>query len=82
MTVSKALSVLQVTRAIKGALESCFPYAVQVEGEVSNFRPHFSGHAYFTLKDKHAQLSAVMWKSRVDQLKTPIENGQKYVDAL
>lgn len=79
MTVSKALSVLQVTRAIKGALESCFPYAVQVEGEVSNFRPHFSGHAYFTLKDKHAQLSAVMWKSRVDQLKTPIENGRKYV---
>lgn len=78
MTASP-LSVLQATRAIKGALESCFPYAIQVEGEVSNYRPHFSGHAYFTLKDSHAQMSAVMWKSRVEQLRQPLENGQKYV---
>lgn len=79
MTLVSPLSVLQVTRSIKGALETCFPYAVQVEGEVSNYRPHFSGHAYFTLKDSHAQLSAVMWKSRAAQLPEPLENGQKYV---
>lgn len=79
MTLAQPMTVLQVTRSIKNALEACFPYAVQVEGEISNYRPHFSGHAYFTLKDSHAQLSAVMWKSRADALSAPLENGQKYV---
>ncbi len=36
-----------------------------VQGEVSNFKVASSGHAYFTLKDGHAQLPCVMWKPHV-----------------
>ncbi len=35
-----------------------------IEGEISNFRPSAAGHWYFTLKDEHAQISAVMFKYR------------------
>jgi len=77
--MKKALSVTEVTRAVKTALETCFPYPVEVSGEISNFRPHYSGHAYFTLKDSFAQLGAVMWKSRVDLLRSPLDNGQQVV---
>lgn len=75
----RALTVTEITRAVKNGLEACFPYPVEVEGEISNFRPHYSGHAYFTIKDSYAQLSAVMWKSRVEQLRQPLENGQQVV---
>ena len=34
-----------------------------VEGEISNFRAHDSGHLYFTLKDQNAQIRAVMFRS-------------------
>ena len=62
---------------IKDALESCFPYPIPVIGEVSNFRPHYSGHAYFTLKDEHAQLSAVMWKAKASALPFALKDGLK-----
>lgn len=75
----RPLSVTDITRAIKSALETCFPYALEVEGEISNFRPHYSGHAYFTLKDSFAEISAVMWKSRAAQLETPLANGQQVI---
>ncbi len=77
--MKKALTVIEITRAVKDGLEACFPYPVEIEAEISNFRPHYSGHAYFTLKDAYAQLSAVMWKSRVTLLRQPIENGQKVI---
>ena len=35
---------------------------VWVEGEISNFKRHRSGHCYFTLKDADAQLRCVMWR--------------------
>src|SRR5690625_7857974 len=35
---------------------------VWVEGEISNFKRHRSGHCYFTLKDEDAQVRCVMWR--------------------
>lgn len=75
----RTLSVTDITRAIKTALETCFPYSVEVEGEISNFRPHYSGHAYFSLKDPFSEISAVMWKSRALQLESPLANGQRVI---
>ncbi len=60
-------SVSQITREIKGFLESEFP-TVWVTGEISNFTHHSSGHMYFSLKDDNAQISCVMWRSRNMQL--------------
>jgi exodeoxyribonuclease VII large subunit len=69
-------SVSALTKKIKILLEDSFP-ALWVEGEISNFRPHYSGHLYFTLKDAAAQISCVMWRSRASLLPFEIEDGLK-----
>lgn len=48
---------------------------VWVEGELSNVKTHGSGHVYFTLKDAHAQLDAVLWKPNARRLKFRLEDG-------
>ena len=55
-------SVSELTRGIKILLEAKYPL-IWLEGEVSNYRTSPPGHRYFTLKDKFAQISAVMFKS-------------------
>lgn len=55
---ARALSVSELTRAIRGVLEEGFG-EVWIEGEISNYRKQPSGHQYFTLKDDGAQLSCV-----------------------
>jgi len=50
-----------------------------VEGEISNFRAHDSGHLYFTLKDKDSQLRAVMFRSQARLLRFRPENGMQVV---
>jgi exodeoxyribonuclease VII large subunit len=72
------LSVTELTRQIKGVLESGFPNLF-IQGEISNFKLHSSGHVYFTLKDEGAQLSAVMWRSRAQQLLFKPTDGMKIV---
>jgi exodeoxyribonuclease VII large subunit len=52
---------------------------VWVEGEISNFRAHDSGHLYFTLKDQNAQLNAVMFRSQARLLRFRPENGMQVV---
>ncbi len=49
---------------------------VWVEGEISSFNRHFSGHCYFTLKEGDAQIGAVMWKSTVARLAALPANGE------
>ena len=61
-TERKPLTVSQLTNSIRIALESRFA-AVWVEGEISNFKAHSSGHWYFTLKDQNAQLRAKCFRS-------------------
>ena len=72
------LTVTEITRRIKQRLESGFP-SVSVQGEVSNFKRHTSGHLYFTLKDETAQISAVMWRSRAAILSFLPEDGMKII---
>jgi exodeoxyribonuclease VII large subunit len=52
---------------------------VWVEGEISNFRAHDSGHLYFTLKDQNAQVRAVMFRSSARLLRFRPENGMQIV---
>ena len=52
---------------------------VWVEGEISNFRAHDSGHLYFTLKDQNAQIKAVMFRSQAKLLRFRPENGMQVV---
>lgn len=48
---------------------------VLVKGEISNFKRHSSGHMYFTLKDEHARIKAVMFSRAASGLKFTPENG-------
>jgi exodeoxyribonuclease VII large subunit len=57
------LSVSALTKTVKNLLEARFTDVI-VEGEVSNYTHHRSGHRYFTLKDPDAQISGVIWKTR------------------
>jgi exodeoxyribonuclease VII large subunit len=70
------LSVIELTRRIKGVLELGFG-DVWVTGEVSNCKYHSSGHIYFTLKDESAQISATMWRSRASGLIFRLSDGMK-----
>ncbi len=73
-------SVSELTHTIKRLLEDNIP-TVWLEGEVSNFKAHSSGHYYFTLKDEQAQISAVIWRSRVANLDFELQDGM-HVQAL
>lgn len=67
-------SVSELNRQIGALLESTFLH-VKVEGEVSRPTYHTSGHLYFTLKDKEASISCVMFKGNASKLKFKIEDG-------
>lgn len=55
------VSVSTLTQTLKKAIESAL-LPLWVRGEISNLRLQSSGHAYFTLKDKHSQISVVLFK--------------------
>src|SRR5215470_17945027 len=57
---AKVFTVADLTRQVKSLIEEGFP-SVWVAGEVSNLSRPNSGHIYLTLKDKEAQIRAVMW---------------------
>ena len=64
------LTVGELDRAIKGAIDGAFSTSVWVEGEVADARPAPSGHLYFCLKDEKEEASIDMgdgdvWHSSV-----------------
>jgi exodeoxyribonuclease VII large subunit len=75
-TLPQAYTVSAVTRIIKETLESTLQ-GVWVEGEVSNYLHHSSGHRYLNLKDDRATLKVTIWRSAGSYLKFEPENGQK-----
>ncbi len=79
MTIDRepaALSVTDLTAYLKGIVEDALP-SVWVVGEVSNLARPQSGHLYMTLKDDHAQLRAVMWRSTAAKLRFELKEGQQ-----
>src|SRR3954468_2877089 len=72
---ARVFTVTELTRSIRGTLETKFA-AVWVEGEVSNYKLHPSGHQYFTLKDQRAQISCVIFRStNIAPLRQPLVDG-------
>src|SRR6476660_6623423 len=72
--VAKVLTVAELTRSIRGLLETKFG-AVWVQGEISNYKPHPNGHQYFTLKDQRAAIACVIWRDTMAPLKQPLVDG-------
>lgn len=74
------VSVSEITKYIKQLFESDAKVAsVLIRGEISNFKKHYSGHCYFTLKDSNATIRAVMFKSRAQFLKFEPRDGMKVI---
>jgi len=69
-------SVSEITNEIKLLLENKIGF-VSVVGEISNYKPHYSGHKYFTLKDEYAQINCTLWKSR--DCKFNLKDGLKVI---
>src|SRR5215831_9727249 len=71
---SKIFTVGELTRQIRGTLETKFG-AVWVQGEISNYKLHPSGHQYFTLKDQRAQIACVIWRDTIAPPRQPLVDG-------
>jgi exodeoxyribonuclease VII large subunit len=71
-------SVSELTRNIRVVLEDTFP-EVWIEGEVSNFTRHSSGHMYFTLKDEASQLACVVFRSVNQKIKFALSDGMQLI---
>ena len=73
---SKVFTVGELTRQIRSTLETKFR-AVWVQGEISNYKLHPSGHQYFTLKDQRAQIACVIWRDTMASPRQPIVDGSQ-----
>lgn len=74
----KYISVFALNRYIKAKMEQDVSLqSVYIKGEISNYRPHPSGHLYFTLKDENSRISAIMFASFAKNLDFTLENGMQ-----
>ena len=69
-------TVTELAREARMLLESAFS-AVWLEGEISNFISHSSGHMYFSLKDEGALINCAMFKGENHYLRFMPKDGQK-----
>ncbi len=78
--VDTPLTVSQVTRLIKGAINTAFAGTIHVVGELSNVsRGGAGGHYYLTLKDAASELRSVMWRADASRVKFKLEDGMEVI---
>ena len=75
-TERRPLTVSELTESVRKAIEARFN-SVWVEGEISNFKAHSSGHWYFTIKDEGAQLRAKCFRSANSRIRFRPKDGLK-----
>jgi exodeoxyribonuclease VII large subunit len=74
----RIFTVTEITHDVKCLLEGNFS-GIWVEGEVSNFILASSGHIYFVLKDKGAQIKCAFFRNKARSLRFKIGDGQQVV---
>lgn len=72
----EVFTVSQINHSVKELLEGQL-VPVWIEGEISNWNPHSSGHCYFSLKDETSQIRAVIWRSCRSSISFQPEDGMK-----
>ena len=78
--MSHIYSVTQLSQEIKNLLESRADFRnVFVQGEISNYKQHTSGHHYMTLKDAGGAISAVLFRTDAQRLRFRLANGMKVI---
>ena len=75
-----AVSVTDLNRYIKEKIDQDENLNnVLVKGEISNFKNHYTGHMYFTLKDENSLIKCIMFKSSAINLKFMPKDGMKVI---
>lgn len=72
------LSVSELTLSIKSQLEMAYGHII-VQGEVSNFKRHTSGHLYFSLKDEGAQIQVACFQASAQKLRFEPRDGDQII---
>ncbi len=74
----KPISVTELNKYVKDKIASDeFLNSVFVAGEISNFKHHYTGHMYFTLKDENSLIKCVMFKTATGHLNFVPKDGMK-----
>lgn len=74
----KVLTVTSLNSYIKKILDADFILRnIKVQGEISNFKAHTSGHLYFSLKDSGARINCVMFSQERRKLNVLPQDGDK-----
>ena len=75
-----AISVTDLNQYIKNKIDSDeYLNNVLVKGEISNFKHHYTGHMYFTLKDENSLIKCIMFKGYTANLNFIPKDGMKVV---
>lgn len=74
--MAAAITVSQLNRQVKTLLEQGIA-RLWIEGEISNIAKPASGHLYFTLKDKNAQIRAAFFRQRQRGPTIGLKNGDQ-----
>ena len=73
-----AISVTELNSYIKNKIaDDEYLNNVLVKGEISNFKNHYTGHMYFTLKDENSLIKCIMFKSYAQKLEFMPKDGMK-----
>ena len=73
-----AVSVTDLNRYIKNKIaDDEYLSNILVKGEISNFKHHYTGHMYFTLKDENSLIKCIMFKSYAQKLNFEPKDGMK-----
>ncbi len=76
----KPISVTELNMYVKEKFQQDeFLNNVLVKGEISNFKHHYTGHMYFTLKDENSLIKCVMFKTYTANLNFIPKDGMKVV---
>lgn len=75
---NKYLTVTAITRYLKSKFDSDIHLNnVLLKGEISNFKAHTTGHMYFSIKDEHSKINAIMFKANASKLDFKPADGSK-----
>lgn len=76
----KPITVQELNKYIKQKIDGDeYLNSVFVKGEISNFKLHYTGHMYFTLKDENSLIKCIMFKGYTPNLKFMPKDGMKVV---
>ena len=74
------ITVTDLNKYIKGRIDNDeMLNNVLVKGEISNFKNHYTGHMYFTLKDENSLIKCVMFKTYTTHLSFMPKDGMKVI---